>query len=199
MFHHQFAVLLTLGLAACAVGQDSGSRAAAQSGSVDNPEDDEDLRNLMQNPPTRLAVTPDCIATSPDGTTQSDSPLHITPGTQLRCTTIEMPAIAAQDVMASTGERWCLKSQMRPETARLARSNDARVTWSLVTPVQPGTRWTITGVPATAAPFDLQTSEFFGAQIYPVMADVQTTGLELRPNPNTEGCENVFAGVSAAF
>jgi hypothetical protein len=193
MFHQQLALLITLGLAACAAGHAPGSGAAAQSGTVDNPDDDEDLRHIMRNPPTRLAATPDCIATSPDGTTQNVSPLHITPGTALQCMTIEMPSLAAKEVMASTGDRWCLKSRMRPETAGLASSNDSRVTWSLQTPVQPGARWTITGVPATAESFDLQTANFFGADVYPVFAEVGTTALELRPNPTTDDCDNVFA------
>lgn len=193
MFHHQLALLIPLGLAACAAGHDSGSRGATQSGTVDNPEDDEDLRNLMHSPPSRMAVTPDCIATSSDGTTQRMSPLHITSSTVLQCTTIAMPDITAQDVMASTGDRWCLKTQMRPETARLVPSNESRVTWSLQTPVQPGAAWTITGVPATAEPFDLKAAEFLGAEVYPVIAEVQTTALDLKPNPGNDTCDNVFA------
>jgi hypothetical protein len=191
MFHQQLALFVTLGLASCAV--DSGTGAPSLSSSVDNPEDDVDLRHFLQNPPVRLAVTPDCIASSPDGTTQTTPPLHISPGTTLRCTTIEMPAIAAQDVMDSTHGRWCLNSRMRPETARIQASNDRRVTWSLQSPVQPDASWTITGVPATTGSFDLATVDFFGAQIYPVFAEVHSTALELRPNPTNTACENVFA------
>lgn len=191
MFQQQLTLLVTLGLAACAVDHDPGGPSI--SSSVDNPEDDEDLRHFLQNPPIRLAVSPDCIATSPDGTTQTTAPLHISPGTTLRCTTIEMPGIAAQDVMDSNHGRWCLKSQMRPDTARIQASNDKRVTWSLQPPVRPDARWTINGVPAVTGSFDLGTVNFFGADIYPVFAEVQSTALELRPNPTDTACENVFA------
>jgi hypothetical protein len=182
---------------------DGAAEAAADAGSSGVPTDvevgeaaadagidpslDENVVFIQQDGFQTTYFAVDCRSLGADGSViEGVDPLPVGGGSVLECVTGAIGALATQDFLSSTDERWCALGAIDTATP----SGDPRLLVEIAD-APDDAPWTLLGT-VEGEPIELGTVSVFGATAWPLWVETHYAVIEVAPNPTGQLCDLAF-------